>query len=133
MRISATAPLVFVVDDEPEVRAFVCESLEHAGYRTRALDSAESALRLVAVERPDLLIVDIYLALHDLDGFTLASRLREQAATAHTPILFITGMDAPVHRALSHGLRALYLQKPFTATELIRIVAATLPAPDRGG
>jgi DNA-binding response OmpR family regulator len=124
--------LVFVVDDEPEVRTFLCGVLEHAGYRTRALELGTTALELAAVERPALMIVDIYLTLPDVDGYTLASRLRESPATAHIPIIFITGMDAPVHRTLSHGLGALFLTKPFTADELLGAVARALPGSARG-
>jgi DNA-binding response OmpR family regulator len=78
------------------------------------------------------MIVDIYLTLPDLDGYTLASRIRELPATAHTPIIFITGMDAPVHRTLSHGLGAIYLTKPFTVAELLRAMAQALPRSERG-
>jgi CheY-like chemotaxis protein len=119
MGASSLVPLVFVVDDEAEVRTFLCGILEHAGYRTRALDSGTGALQLAASERPALMILDIYLSLADLDGYTLASRIRELPATPPIPIIFITGMDAPVHRTLSHGLGAIYLTKPFTAAELL--------------
>jgi two-component system OmpR family response regulator len=117
-------PLVFVVDDEPEVRAYLCEILEHAGYRTQAFESGSRALEFAPVERPALVLLDIYLA--DLDGYTVASRLREQPATAHTPILFITGADAPVHRILTHGLGGSYLHKPISATHLLRMVGQVL-------
>jgi CheY-like chemotaxis protein len=130
MRALSPAPLVFVVDDEPEVRAFLCEILESEGYRTRALDSGTAALQLAPVERPALMLLDIYLP--DLDGYTVASRVRELPATAHTPIIFITGADAPVHRTLSHGLGAVYLKKPFTAVGLLRTMAQALQGSESG-
>jgi CheY-like chemotaxis protein len=118
------APLVLVVDDEADVRTFICEILESEGYRTRAIDSGTKALQLAARERPALLLLDIYLA--DLDGYTVASRIRELPATAHVPIIFITGADAPVHRTLAFGLRAIYLRKPMTAAQLLRAVSQAL-------
>jgi CheY-like chemotaxis protein len=109
---------VFVVDDESEVRAFLCETLEHAGYRTRAFESGTDALRLAPLERPLLMLLDIYLP--DLDGYTVASRIRDLPATARTSIIFISGADAYVHQTLSHGLGAIYLQKPIIASQLVR-------------
>jgi CheY-like chemotaxis protein len=123
----APRPLVFVVDDEPEVQAFLCEILEHEGYRTRAYASGTAALRLAPAERPVLVLLDIYLP--DLDGYSVASRMRELPATAHTPIIFISGGDAPVHRTLSHGLGAIYLSKPISATWLFRAMAQALLGP----
>jgi CheY-like chemotaxis protein len=124
MTARSPRPLVFVVDDESEVRAYLCEILEHEGYRTRAFESGARALEFAPVERPALVLLDIYLA--DLDGYTVASRLREQPATAHTPIVFITGTDAPAHRILTHGLGGRYLHKPISATQLLRMVGQVL-------
>jgi putative two-component system response regulator len=75
------------------------------------------------------MLLDIYLA--DLDGYTVASRIRELPATAHTPIIFITGADAPVHRTLSFGLGAVYLKKPITAAQLLRAVSRALQSSER--
>ncbi len=128
--VPTPAPLVFVVDDEPEVREYLCEILEHEGYRTRAFESGARALQLAPVERPALLLLDIYLP--DLDGYTVASRIRELPATAHTPIIFLSGADAPVHRTLSHGLGAIYLRKPIIASRLFRAMMETLQGPASG-
>jgi CheY-like chemotaxis protein len=115
---------VLVVDDEAEVRAFICEILETEGYRTRGIDSGTGALRLVPLERPAVVLLDIYLT--DLDGYTVASRIRELPATAHVPIIFISGADVPVHRTLAFGLGAVYLRKPITAAHLLQTVSRAL-------
>jgi CheY-like chemotaxis protein len=103
---------VHVVDDEAE------------GYRTRGIDSGTGALRLVPLERPAVVLLDIYLT--DLDGYTVASRIRELPATAHVPIIFISGADVPVHRTLAFGLGAVYLRKPITAAHLLQTVSRAL-------
>ncbi len=115
-------PLVMVVDDDPEVCAFICETLKGEGYRTRALESGEAALELAPTERPALILLDVYLP--DLDGYTVARRLRALPATAQTPIIFVTGADAPAHRMFSREL--VHLQKPFTAAQLLRAVGQVL-------
>ncbi len=119
------APLVLVVDDEPEVRAMVCEILEGEGYRTRAVESGKTALELARTERLTLIVLDLFLL--DLDGYTIGTRLRALPATAHTPILFITGSDVPAHQTRMLGLGAVFhLPKPFTAAQLLRAVGQAL-------
>jgi DNA-binding response OmpR family regulator len=118
---------VLVDDDEADVRAFICEILEAGGYRTRGVDSGAGALRLAPLEHPALLLLDIYLA--DLDGYTVASRIRELPASASVPIIFTSGADAPGHRTLTFGLGAVYLRKPITAAQLQAMSRALEPSP----
>ena len=119
------APYVLVVDDDPEVRALIREILEGEGYRTWALESGEAARELARRDRPALIILDLFLP--DLDGYTVASQLRADPATANIPVIFITGSDVPVHRTLSFGLGAVaHLPKPFTAAQLLRAVGQAL-------
>jgi len=86
--------------------------------------SGTAALQIAPTERPALILLNI--SLPDLDGYTVASRLRAVPALAHTPIIFITGADAPVHGTLSRGLGAIYLKKPFTTAQLLRAVGQAL-------
>jgi DNA-binding response OmpR family regulator len=129
MSAPSPAPLVFVVDDEPEVLAFLCETLERAGYRTRGLASGADALQLAPDESPVLMLLDVYLP--DLDGFSVASRIRELPAISRTPIIMMTGADIPAHRTLSRGLGAIYLQKPIIANHLFRAILQALQNPTR--
>ena len=125
MMATAAAPLVLIVDDEPDVRAMISELLEGEGYRTRALESGTTALQVARTERPALIVLDLFLL--DLDGYTVATRLRTLPATAHTPILFITGSDVPAHQTRMLGLGAVFhLTKPFTAAQLLRAVGQAL-------
>ncbi len=126
----AAAPLVLVVDDEPEVRTMISKMLE--GNRTLTLESGETALAVAQHERPALIILDIRdIYLVDVDGYTVAARLRAQPATASTPIVFVTGSDATVHQTLSRGLGAVaHLPKPFTAAQLLRAVGQALRGPE---
>jgi CheY-like chemotaxis protein len=59
----------------------------------------------------------------DLDGDTVASRLRARPEIARIPIVFITGAEVPMPETLSHGLGAVYLKKPFTAAQLLWAVS----------
>ena len=52
---------VLVVDDEPPIRRFLRTSLVASGYRIVEADNAAGALRLLAGEKPDLVILDLGL------------------------------------------------------------------------
>ena len=108
---------VLVVDDEPAIRAFVREALQQAGHRVLEATDGASALRLAEAGRPDLALLDI--ALPQVSGIDVCRRLRERAATARTPVLFLTGLpDQGAVEAVAAGAQG-YLAKPFSPDQLI--------------
>jgi CheY-like chemotaxis protein len=78
---------VLVVDDDAQVRSFVCRLLEDAGYATTAAADGEAALASVAAERPDLVSLDIVMP--GLDGWGVVERL--QALSDPPLVLLLTG------------------------------------------
>jgi two-component system nitrogen regulation response regulator NtrX len=60
---------ILVVDDEPDIRRLVQEILEDEGYHVRVAEDAARARKAVDAERPDLVLLDIWLP--DTDGITL--------------------------------------------------------------
>src|SRR3990172_7174447 len=81
--------LVLVVDDDPDLREFVRVVLEGAEYRVRlACDGAE-ALRLLAEEAPDVILLDIKMpGLSGDDLLRLFRRLQR-----HPPVVIMTAAD----------------------------------------
>ena len=67
---------ILVVDDEPRLVRLVREILQAVGYRVIAAGDGEAALEMTAIERPDLILLDILLP-HDMDGYEICRRLRE--------------------------------------------------------
>ena len=86
-RTSPEAHLL-VVDDEPNIRDLLASSLRFAGFEVSTAADGNGALRGAEAE-PDLIVLDVMLP--DMDGFTVARRLRERDVT--TPILFLTARD----------------------------------------
>jgi two-component system, OmpR family, KDP operon response regulator KdpE len=66
---------VMVVDDEPSVRRFLKRSLMAHGYDVLEAETGETALDLVALNQPDLVILD--LGLPDVSGITVVQNIRE--------------------------------------------------------
>ncbi|MBW6456601.1 MAG: response regulator [Trueperaceae bacterium] len=112
---------VLIVDDEP-VNVSVLTSVLRPHYDLRAATTGESALRIAASEpRPDLILLDVVMP--GMDGFAVLRALREDPATAHVPVVFLTGMtDADdEERGLREGA-ADYVTKPIRpAVVLVRV------------
>ena len=77
-----TAPLIAILDDEPEVRAILSDALQEAGFRTIGYGRASAFEAGLRSHPPDICLVD--LGLPDTDGLTLVHRLAlEQIGRAH--------------------------------------------------
>lgn len=108
----ATPPTVLVVDDSATIRKFVTFSLRARDIRVIGAQDGLEALEVLATETADLIITDLNMP--GLDGYRLIQALREDPATATTPIIVLSSLssDDDVQRGLDLGANA-YLVKPF--------------------
>lgn len=127
-----SAPLVTILDDEPEVREMLAEALEEAGFRTLRFARArefEATLRSTA---PDVCLVD--LSLPDRDGLSLVHRLALESGAA---VIIISGRAQVQDRVTGLELGADdYIIKPFEPAEVVARVRARLrkrTVPEAGG
>jgi PleD family two-component response regulator len=119
------APRILVVDDDNAIRTICREVLEHAGYEVRDLAGSETAVAEARRFRPDLVLLDVMMPV--VDGFRTAERLRKDAQTELTPIIFLSakGDTADKVRAFRSGAED-YVVKPFDAAELVARVGKAL-------
>jgi DNA-binding response OmpR family regulator len=117
-----TQPLVAILDDEPEIRRMLADTLEEAGFRTVAFARAtefEAALKRTA---PDVCLVD--LGLPDRDGLALVHRLALESGAA---IIIISGRGQVQDRVTGLELGADdYIIKPFDPAEVVARIRARL-------
>jgi DNA-binding response OmpR family regulator len=120
---------VLLVEDDHIVRAALMRSLTDRGHTVQAVGTALEALRRVAAEAPDLVVLD--LGLPDLDG---ADALRMLRGIADTPIIIATARDdeAEIVRLLKAGADD-YMVKPFTSAHLDARVTSVLRRAGRSG
>jgi len=113
---------ILVVDDELSIIKFLRANLEAKGYEVlTAMDGAE-ALRIIEMELPDLVILDIMMP--KMDGFEVCRRLREWS---QIPIIMLSarGDEQDKVKCLDLGADD-YITKPFGASELTARVSAVL-------
>jgi two-component system, OmpR family, KDP operon response regulator KdpE len=120
--LTEQAPLVLVIEDEPQMRTFVSIALAAHGYRMVEAATAAEGLKQAFAFRPDLVLLD--LGLPDGDGSEVIRRLREWT---RLPILVISarGNEASKVSALDEGADD-YLTKPFGAAELMARIRVAL-------
>lgn len=114
--------MVLVCDDEPVVRMLVRATLDHDAYSVVAARNGDEALALTHREHPDLILLD--LAMPGLSGRDVLAALRDDPATAATPVIILTGRThATDRRALLRAGADHYLTKPFSPHQLASVVA----------
>jgi len=118
-------PLVTIVDDEPEIRRILTDTLEEAGFQTQSFSRArefEASLKRVT---PDVCLVD--LSLPDTDGLALVHRLALEQGAA---VIIISGRVQVQDRVTGLELGADdYITKPFDPAEVVARIRARLRSP----
>ncbi|MGR3714144.1 MAG: response regulator transcription factor [Shimia sp.] len=117
-----TAPLVTILDDEPEIRRILADALEDAGFRTMGFSRATEFEAALKSTTPDVCLVD--LGLPDKDGLTLVHRLALEVGAA---VIIISGRAQVQDRITGLELGADdYIIKPFDPTEVVARVRVRL-------
>ena len=124
----ATAPpaRVLVVEDEQDIAALIKHALERsAEMQATLVGSGDAALRAVAEQPPDVIILDLHLPV--VGGTEVCRILRSRRATAHIPIIMLTARTTEADRVagLDSGADD-YVTKPFSLRELAARVRAVL-------
>jgi len=116
-------PRVLIVDDEPDVLLLLRIELEAEGYETLLAADGETAMRRIAEERPDVVLLDVMMPV--VDGWGVLRRLADAGSATRVIVLSAKANDSDVVRALELGAHE-YVTKPFDAAALLLTVAHVL-------
>jgi DNA-binding response OmpR family regulator len=122
---------VLVVDDQEEIRELTATVLGAAGYDATAAASGREALRRVAEEAFDLVLLDINMP--GMDGWETLRLLRadERLAELQVVMFSVKGELADKIHSLQEGASG-YITKPFVVDELVSRVRAVVGSPPPG-
>lgn len=113
---------ILLVDDDPQLIRLVRANLDSVGYKVSVAMDAQSALKLVNLEIPEMIVLDIMLP--DMDGYELCKRIREFSSV---PIIMLTAKVEDIDKVKGLKVGADdYLTKPFNMDELLARVEAVL-------
>lgn len=108
---------VLIIDDETDIRELISDSLEDIGFSTIQSPNAKSALELFAKEKPDIIILDIWLEGSEFDGIGVLKRIKDQ--NKNIPVIMISG-----HGNIETAIETIkigaydFIEKPFQEEKL---------------
>ncbi len=116
---------ILIVEDNPQNMRLIEMVLGAKGYTLLRATDGEEALDMAMTERPDLIIMDVWLP--KMDGLEVTRRLRETPAFSRTPIIGVTAyaMKGDREKVIESGCDA-YLSKPIDTRELPEVIAEML-------
>lgn len=123
--IGAAKPIVFLVDDDPDILRLVRHNLESAGFDVRTFMSAFSVITEALREPPALFVLDIMLP--GGNGLELCRQIRHTMPISRTPVIFLSARASDGDRVTGLDLGGDdYISKPFSPRELVARVRAVL-------
>jgi CheY-like chemotaxis protein len=116
--IPVSKSTIMVVDDEKDMVNLVKTMLEEKGYGVQFANSGQEAFNLLGEQKPDLILLDIFMP--QMDGVEVLVRLRENPATASIPVILLT--TKMEYKDILEGYQMganYYIPKPFTKGQLL--------------
>ena len=123
--------MIFCVEDDGNIRELVVYTLESTGFQARGFEDGSSFLVALALETPELVLLDIMLP--GEDGMELLRKLKASKKTKDIPVIMVTAKGAEYDKV--KGLDAGaddYVTKPFGMMELISRIKAVLRRSAKG-
>ena len=117
--------MIFCVEDDSNIRELVVYTLETTGFQARGFEEGKSFLEALALETPDLILMDIMLP--GEDGISLLKRLKNSSKTRDIPVIMVTAKGAEYDKVKGLDLGADdNVTKPFGMMELVSRIKAVL-------
>ena len=119
--LPASKRTIMVVDDEQDMVDLIKTQLEAKGYGVQFAYSGQEAFTLLGEQKPDLIILDIFMP--QMDGLEVLVRLRENPATASIPVILLT--TKMEYKDILEGYQMganYYIPKPFTKNQAVTII-----------
>ncbi|MDZ7832385.1 MAG: response regulator [Desulfobacterales bacterium] len=112
---------VLIIDDEEDFCFFVRENLINTGmFDVFVATNGRYGIKLARQEKPDIILLDLMMP--DLTGEEVADELKDYAATAEIPIIFVTALATRTdtgESSLKKTGSAYYISKPVRTRELV--------------
>ncbi|MDX2217274.1 MAG: hybrid sensor histidine kinase/response regulator [Oculatellaceae cyanobacterium bins.114] len=109
---------ILVIDDQLDNLRALSKILQGKGYRVRQAPSGSMALRAIAAQPPDLILLDILMP--EMDGYTVCTALKLAPQTREIPIIFLSALDEVSDKIKAFDMGGVdYITKPFQIGEVV--------------
>ncbi len=117
--------LIYIVEDEANIRELESYALEKNGYTVRCFENSNDFYDAIKVQAPDLILLDIMLP--GDDGLMILGKLRRDPSFSKIPIIIVSAKTTELDRVKGLDLGADdYICKPFSVMEMVSRVKARL-------
>lgn len=110
---------ILLVDDDKDILSVLEETLTYSSYYVKSISNSEKIFEIIADYKPDLVILDFLL--DDENGGEICFKLKKSEATAHLPVILLSGFASLAEMQSIYGCDA-YLAKPFDIKPLLLTV-----------
>lgn len=116
---------ILIVEDEESLLKLESILLTSRGYKVRGVPDGASALKEIAENRPDLVLLDIMMP--GIDGFEVCRRIKEDPFTSSIPVIMLTAKKSSADQARGVQVGAdAYVTKPFKSIKIIEVIEGLL-------
>lgn len=112
--------MILVIDDEPTITELLSDILEYHNYPVIVAHDAQSALDLIPLQRPEVIMVDLMMP--SVDGLSLAVALRHNPSARDVPLVAMSASGSALALADRMGDFDAYISKPFETSELVALI-----------
>ena len=120
-----TSSRILVVDDSQDILNLFTEIFIYHGYHVCSASSGRMALRSVAIDLPDLILLDVKLP--DMNGYEVCRHLKSNEESRMIPVIFISGLDEAASKVKGFEAGGIdYITKPFQPAEALARVETHL-------
>lgn len=109
---------ILLVDDHPENLKLLSDLLEEQGYEVQQAINGKVALQAIAVECPDVILLDIHMP--DSDGYTLCQKIKSNPQSQDIPVIFVSALNEAWDKVKGFSVGGSdYITKPFKTVEVL--------------
>lgn len=109
---------ILIVDDTPNNLHLLSSMLEEQGYEVRCANSGAIALKAVAMEHPDIILLDINMP--NINGYQVCEQLKRDQHTQEIPVIFLSALSETIDKVRAFRVGAVdYITKPFQVEEVL--------------
>ena len=117
--------LVFIVEDDNDIRQIEAYALKCGGFEIEEFEDAKALYERLEKKTPDLFLLDVMLP--DEDGLEIVKKLRAMPQTKHLPVMMVTAKTTELDKVRGLDIGADdYMTKPFDVKEVIARVQIQL-------
>ena len=121
-------PVIYVVEDQQDLRESICEELDRSGYETVGAPQGNKALALLRKGRsaPALILLDLLMP--EKDGWEVVAAMKSDPHLKSVPVVLMSAVPPRSTTLQAQGVAAV-LPKPFTMDELLFVVTRLVKSP----